>query len=73
MRGNPDKTRPFRWKPGQSGNPGGRPKSQYISEALRRALQEGDADDLANILLGLCRTARQSVKLAALREVADRT
>jgi hypothetical protein len=27
-RGNPDKTKPYRWKPGQSGNPRGRPKGR---------------------------------------------
>jgi hypothetical protein len=40
-RGNPDKTAPFRFKPGQSGNPGGRPKgagSKKISEAYSAAL-----------------------------------
>lgn len=28
--------KPFHWKPGQSGNPGGRPKSKPITEAYNR-------------------------------------
>jgi hypothetical protein len=31
---------PYRWKPGQSGNPAGRPKLKLISEALRTGLEE---------------------------------
>jgi hypothetical protein len=35
VRGNPDKTKPFRWRPGESGNPGGRPlgRKSAVSEA----------------------------------------
>lgn len=29
---------PYRWKPGQSGNPGGRPKTKVISKACRELL-----------------------------------
>ena len=36
MRGNPDKTIPYRFKPGQSGNPGGRPTKRPITEAYER-------------------------------------
>ncbi len=32
VRGNPDKTKPFRWPKGISGNPGGRPKRDFASE-----------------------------------------
>jgi hypothetical protein len=31
-RGNPDKTKPFRWPRGTTGNPGGRPKKKPITE-----------------------------------------
>lgn len=30
------------WKPGQSGNPGGRPKTKMLTEELRKALEEND-------------------------------
>jgi hypothetical protein len=56
-RGNPDKIKPFQFKPGQSGNPGGRPRgdlarelaraifennSELIYETMLRALKKGD-------------------------------
>ena len=34
-----------RWKKGSSGNPGGRPKSRLLSEALRSRLAEVKPDD----------------------------
>ena len=34
VRGNPDKTKPFRWPKGKSGNPGGRPRN-VITAAYR--------------------------------------
>ena len=56
--GNPDKTIPYRFKPGQCGNPGGRPKNDLAKEiaqavfaqdpeairaAMERALLKGNA------------------------------
>lgn len=38
MRGRAENLSP--WKPGQSGNPGGRPKKQSITEELERLLAE---------------------------------
>lgn len=42
VRGNPNKTKPFRWRPGESGNPNGRPpgRKSALSEAreLRKML-----------------------------------
>ena len=38
---------PYRWKPGQSGNPGGRPKTAKLSEAYRAkltAIVTGDSE-----------------------------
>jgi Family of unknown function (DUF5681) len=45
VRGNPDKTIPHRWKPGQSGNPGGRPKTAALSEAARNVLAKRVPND----------------------------
>lgn len=57
------------------GNPGGpgRPRTRFISEALKQALESGKADELKDTLLELTVTAKDSVKLAAIQEIADRT
>lgn len=36
--GNPDNLRPP-WKPGESGNPGGRPQTKPLTDTLRRILE----------------------------------
>lgn len=65
----PKAAEPYKFKPGKSGNPGGRPKSKHISEALNKALASGKADELAAVLLKLAKKG----SVAAIREVADRT
>jgi hypothetical protein len=42
--GNPENLRPYRFKPGQSGNPGGRPRNP-ISDAARRLASRRFEDD----------------------------
>ena len=69
-----------RWGKGKSGNPGGRPKSQTISEALREKLAAIKDDDLQrrtyaqvlaeNLILLACSQERNSV--AAAVEIANR-
>jgi hypothetical protein len=44
-RGNPDKTKPFRWPKGVSGNPGGRPRKKPITE-LYAAFADLQVDEL---------------------------
>ena len=39
-RGNPTKIIPFQWKPGQSGNPKGRPRKEPLTDILRAVLAE---------------------------------
>jgi hypothetical protein len=39
-RGNPEKIEPFKWQPGQSGNPNGRPKKGRLEDILRHVLGE---------------------------------
>ena len=62
-----------RWKKGQSGNPGGRPKGESITARLRRVL-EGEHN--GRVLLDLLaeRIAKEALsgKLAFVKEVLDR-
>jgi Family of unknown function (DUF5681) len=39
-RGNPEKTKPYRFPPGKSGNPGGRPKKTKLTDASREWLEQ---------------------------------
>jgi hypothetical protein len=72
----PEAAKPYRWKKGgPSPNPGGRPRTAHISGALRAALESGEAEQLASVLLALAagRKRGTAVQIAALREIADRT
>jgi hypothetical protein len=72
----PEAAKPYRWKKGgPSPNPGGRPRTAHISQALRAALESGEADELASVLLAIAagRKKGSAVQIAALREVTDRT
>jgi hypothetical protein len=56
-RGNPKKIAPFKWKPGQSGNPKGRPRKEPLTDILRAVLAEkiphaqGEQQSLAHALV----------------------
>src|SRR5664279_2938754 len=72
----PEAAKPYRWKKGgPSPNPGGRPKTAHISQALRAVLETGEAEQLASELVALARGRKKgtAVQIAALREIADRT
>ena len=65
------------WKPGQSGNPKGRPKSITLSEALRAQLGqvmpgEDEKTYAEKIALVLCEEATKG-NVGAAKEIADRT
>ena len=49
-RGNPDKIKPYQFKPGQSGNPGGRPKGDLARE-LARAIFENNSELIYDAML----------------------
>lgn len=55
-----------KWKPGQSGNPNGRPpKEQSLTDILRSKV---DAEEMAELMIGLAREG----DLAAIKAVYDR-
>ena len=67
-----------RWKPGQSGNPGGRPKTASLSQACRAVLDKivpGDREKCTYAQAIAERLADLAVKghLGAVRELGDRT
>ena len=71
---NPDPTPPpvsGRWKPGQSGNPSGRPKKKPLTEALQRVLAKL-SDDERDVLCKEMITKLATGDVAAFKEVADR-
>lgn len=75
-RGSPPKS--TRWKPGQSGNPAGRPKSITLSEALRlelaKANPEGDGDEtFAEAIASVLVKSAATGNILAAKEIADRT
>lgn len=62
----------YEWKPGQSGNPLGRPKDKkYISEALKDLLAN-DPDLLKQVVEAMLREVK-SGNIPALKELLDRT
>jgi hypothetical protein len=69
-----DHLRQYQWKPGQSGNPNGRPKGQSVTSLLRELLgQEHNKKKLAALLAErLLKDALQG-KLGHIKEVLDRT
>jgi hypothetical protein len=71
----PKKTR---WKPGQSGNPAGRPKTVTLSEAYRIALAQPFPDDpqgrtCAEIIAEKLVMNAATGEVSSAREIADRT
>jgi hypothetical protein len=75
---NPDVGKAYRWKKGQSGNPGGRPKSKTLSDAYRNKLEEpvpNDPEKRTWAELIAEAQVRDAVRgnVQAAREIADRT
>lgn len=74
----PEAAKPFQFKPGQSGNPGGRPRTKAVTEAYKSMLAEVDPRDpqgrtYAEIIAGAQIKLASSGDTAAAREVCDRT
>ncbi len=56
------------WKPGQSGNPGGRPKRKPLTDAIMRIIDAVGADKFAAAVAAKAELG----DIAAFREMADR-
>jgi hypothetical protein len=64
------------WKPGQSGNPGGRPKRDAITAALREQLESQTEDttgSVADAIAAVLVKRALGGDVRAIREIADRT
>jgi Family of unknown function (DUF5681) len=75
-RGNSDKIKPYQFKPGQSGNPGGRPK-RPLSDAYRDLMDKivpGDKEKRTFAELIALAVAKEAIKgkTQAAIEIADR-
>lgn len=66
-KGLPKGCEPYKFKPGQSGNPGGRPKNDLAKE-IARAVFEGDAGAIAAAFTKVLRKGNAY----AFKELADR-
>lgn len=76
-RGNPEKIRPHQFKPGQSGNPGGRPKTTPLTDALCELLGKPYPNDARHRTFAQVIAAAQVKKaekgsIAHFNAVADR-
>jgi hypothetical protein len=60
------------WKPGQSGNPGGRPKKRILDEHLSEMLEANDGEDAKAIARVLIEKAKDG-ELRAVQLIAERT
>ena len=61
------------FKPGQSGNPGGRPAGKSITAELRKLIDSGtNAQDMALILYEMAKRMSPA-QLSAFKELLDRT
>ncbi len=74
------KGNPYRFKPGRSGNPGGRPKTKLLTQAYRELLEQVDpktgktvAQLIAENIIEKALRGALKGDLAAVKEITDRT
>jgi len=68
-----DRIRPYQWKPGQSGNPNGRPKGESLTAKLRRVLEtEHNGRAIADLIAERIVKEALSGKFPFAKELLDR-
>lgn len=68
----PDPPEEHRFKPGQSGNPKGRPKGTSITARLRKVVEEDDAGKVADALVKSAIDAAKTGDFRFWKEIVDR-
>lgn len=63
---------PYAWRPGESGNPSGLSRQALVSREIRRLLNEGGAEEVAESLFGIVRRGGAGAVEAA-RLLLERT
>lgn len=69
----PEGMEPYKWQPGQSGNPGGRPKRKPISELYERILDNPENIELFEKAVIKAVASGRMSSMFQLKEMADRT
>jgi hypothetical protein len=64
----PEWLKEHQWKPGQSGNPGGRPKTRQVRDALQKLVNEQGLEPAVKAIYAKATEG----DVAAFREIADR-
>ncbi len=68
----PEELRPYTWKPGQSGNPKGRPKTTPLTDALLKALNDKKKSQrIANALIAVASDKESPKQVQAFAEIRD--
>lgn len=69
----PKEAEPYKWKPGQTGNAGGRPKKKPITEMFEKMLEDAEThDSIANAMLKIFSERSGIAKVMLLKDMADR-
>jgi hypothetical protein len=71
-KGLPKEAEPFKFKPGQSGNPGGRPKKTPLTDLYRELVDDPEVlDEIRNSVRQMVKSGRM-VGMLQLKEMAER-
>lgn len=68
----PEAAEPYKWKPGQSGNPGGRPKKKPVTELYERMLADPEFLAVAEMAAKKAIAKGSMAMVLQLKEMAER-